>query len=177
MNRNDNEQLRVTNSRLETIVQELKLEISFYKGEAKRLEWEKEMLNQDIKRMSSLFKTWVDELQSCHTTRNLADESEQFNAMVKYPCKSISDLLQLSDKLLFVTSSQPPHFIEVCSSFPPSCDHSNLLLQYVNTKWCMNVGWNASEILGYTCAFMQGSVSISHIVIVVPILNVLFLVD
>lgn len=107
------EQLKATSSRLETLVEELRLEISFYKGEVKRLEWEKDLLNQDMTRMSGMFKNWMDEVHASRAARNIAQETAQFNAMVKYPCKSIADLLQLSSSTLLVTSSQAPHFVEV----------------------------------------------------------------
>lgn len=105
------EQLRLANARMEAALQELKLEISYYKGETKRLEWEKDVLHHDVQRMSGLFKTWIDEVQN--QTNCISDTPEKINMMIKYPCKSISDLLQLSDNILFVTSCQPPHLIEV----------------------------------------------------------------
>lgn len=105
------DQLRQANARLEAAVQELKLEISYYKGETKRLGWEKDVLNTDVKRMSGLFKSWIDEAH--RQSASITNDPSKINNMVKNPCKSISDLLQLHDNLLFVTSSQPPHFIEV----------------------------------------------------------------
>lgn len=113
------EQLRLANSRLESTVQELKLEISYYKGEAKRLEWEKDVLHQDVKRMSTLFKTWIDEVNK--EPAALADSPEKINMMVKYPCRSISELLQLNDEVLFITSCQPPYFIEVSQRILSPC--------------------------------------------------------
>ena len=52
----DNERLRSDNVRLGSTINELQLEISYYKGELKRLEWEKNLLKQDVTKMSSLFK-------------------------------------------------------------------------------------------------------------------------
>jgi predicted nuclease with TOPRIM domain len=104
------ERLRLANSRLESAVQELNLEIAYYKGETKRLEWEKEVIDQDFKRLSHMFKNWVDEV---HDQASQLSDQELVNKMVRYPCKSISELLQLNDNILFVTSCQPPHFIEV----------------------------------------------------------------
>ena len=52
----DNERLRSDNIRLGSTINELQLEISYYKGELKRVEWEKNLLKQDVSKMSSLFK-------------------------------------------------------------------------------------------------------------------------
>ena len=138
----DVEHLRSTNARLDNTVQELKLEIAYYKGETKRLEWEKNMLQQDVQRMSSLFKSWIQELnqnrdhhigeEQNHEVqgRTFGKNLHQFNTMIHYPCKPIAELLQIptcpsqqkqqqSDEIVFATSSQPPHYIEVC--FIPYC--------------------------------------------------------
>eukprot|EP00981_Chlorochromonas_danica_P001806 scaffold385_cov182-Ochromonas_danica.AAC.5 len=107
----DMEQLRIANARLAATVQELKLEIAYYKGETKRLELEKNLLNQDVSRMSTLFKNWLTELQSS-SARNVVRDSHYINNIVKNPCRSICELLQLNDQILFVTSCQPPFHIE-----------------------------------------------------------------
>ncbi len=106
------EQLRIANARLAATVQELKLEISYYKGETKRLELEKNMLNQDVSRMSGLFKNWLNELQAS-SARNIFRDPHYLNNVVKNPCRSICDLLQLTDQVVFMTSCQPPFHIEV----------------------------------------------------------------
>jgi len=137
---NEADQLRQANARLEAAVQELKLEISYYKGETKRLEWEKDVLNTDVKRMSGLFKAWIDEAH--RQSASITNDPSKINNMVKNPCKSISELLQLHDNLLFVTSSQPPHFIE-----------------YVSKKWSEGCGWLPSEVVGLTCSFLQGEMT------------------
>ena len=52
----DNERFRSDNVRLASTINELQLEISYYKGQLKQLEWEKNLLKQDVTKMSSLFK-------------------------------------------------------------------------------------------------------------------------
>lgn len=121
------EQLREANARLSATVQELKLEISYYKGESKRLEIEKNVLSQDVTRMSGLFKNWLNELQ-VSTARNVYKDSHYINNVVKNPCRSICDVLQLSDQMMFLTSCQPPYHIEVrnaCMSNSPIYIHSH----------------------------------------------------
>ncbi len=51
--------LRATNNHLESTVDELKLEIAYYKGEIQRLELEKDFLKGDVDRISNLFDNWV----------------------------------------------------------------------------------------------------------------------
>lgn len=107
------EQLRANNFRLNSLVQELRLEITYYQGETKRLEWEKNVLKQDVNRMSSLFKGWLAELQQNQNNRNIIDDPEYLKALVKYPAKSISEMMQLSDDLIVISTCQAPFFIEV----------------------------------------------------------------
>lgn len=100
------EKLKTANAKLESTLQELKLEISYYKGEVKRLEWEKSILNQDIGRMSLQFKNWIDQLQVSSTKPPITSST--------FLCKSIADILQVSETTsIFVTSCQPPFYIEV----------------------------------------------------------------
>lgn len=124
MSNSENEQLRLSNSRLAATVEELKLEISYYKGEVKRIEWEKDLLNQDVRRMSSLFKRIVSDAEAKSAIENPL--KIKLGGMVKYPCRSIAELLQLKEKadIMFLTSSQPPHFIEVIMIEP----HTSALL-------------------------------------------------
>jgi peptidoglycan hydrolase CwlO-like protein len=103
------EQLRSNNFRLNSLVQELRLEIAYYQGETKRLEWEKNVLKQDVNRMSSLFKGWISELQqNTSNNRNIIEDPEYLKALVKYPAKSIADMMQLSDDLLVISTCQAP---------------------------------------------------------------------
>ena len=105
-------ELRSNNSRLNSTVNELRLEIEYYQGETKRLEWEKNLLKQDIGKMSTLFKGWLNELQnSC--TRNVLDDSKYFSTLVRNPSKSIADILQMDDTRILVTTCQAPFHIEV----------------------------------------------------------------
>ena len=108
----DFEELRLDNSHLNTTVSELRLEIAYYQGETKRLEWEKNLLKQDVGKMSALFKGWLSELQNSNT-RSVLDDSDFFTNLVKYPSKNISDVLQMSDAKLLITTCQAPFYIEV----------------------------------------------------------------
>ena len=108
------EQLRSNNFRLNSLVQELRLEINYYQGETKRLEWEKNVLKQDVNRMSTLFKGWLAELQqNSQNNRNIIDDPEYLKALVKHPAKSVSEMMQLSDDLMVISTCQAPFFIEV----------------------------------------------------------------
>jgi hypothetical protein len=135
------ELLRSSNFCLKSTVQELRLEIAYYQGEAKRLEWEKNVLKQDLGKMSALFKGWLDLLQ-CSNTRSIVDETEYFKNLVKNPTKNISEILQMNDLKLLVTTCQAPFFIE-----------------HTNKAWSLECGWDSHEVLGLSCAFLQGEVS------------------
>jgi predicted nuclease with TOPRIM domain len=106
------DELRTNNSRLNSTVQELRLEIAYYQGETKRLEWEKSLLKQDVGKMSALFKGWLNELQNSNA-RSVLDDSDYFANLVKNPSKNISDILQLNNAKLLVTTCQAPFYIEV----------------------------------------------------------------
>lgn len=108
----ETEELRSNNVRLNSTVQELRLEIAYYQGETKRLEWEKNLLKQDVGKMSALFKGWLNELQNSNT-RSVLDDSEFFSNLVKNPSKNISDVLQMNNLKLLVTTCQAPFYIEV----------------------------------------------------------------
>jgi predicted nuclease with TOPRIM domain len=106
------DELRTNNSRLNSTVQELRLEIAYYQGETKRLEWEKSLLKQDVGKMSALFKGWLNELQNSNA-RSVLDDSDYFANLVKNPSKNISDILQMNNAKLLVTTCQAPFYIEV----------------------------------------------------------------
>lgn len=108
----DNERLRSDNVRLGSTINELQLEISYYKGELKRLEWEKNLLKQDVTKMSSLFKGWLAELQGSNT-RSIIEDVDYFTNMVLNPALPMQKVLEMQDTLLILTSCQPPFFIEV----------------------------------------------------------------
>ena len=58
----DYDHLKNSNHRLQATVQELRLELCYFKGEIKRLEYEKKILKQDADNVSKLFKAWVNKL-------------------------------------------------------------------------------------------------------------------
>lgn len=110
------EHLRDSNSRLSASLNELQHEISYYQGETRRLEWEKSLLKEDICRVSKLCKSWLSKFNITNS-RNLLGEGDFLKSMVTFPCKSISDLLQIQGTTLCVTSCQAPYFIEVSFLF------------------------------------------------------------
>lgn len=140
----ESEDLRTRNYRLSSTVHELRLEISYYQGEAKRLAWEKTLLKQDVGTMSAMFKGWLGELQNS-STRSVLKETDFFKNLVNNPSKNIADIMQTSDLMLLITSCQAPFYIE-----------------YTNKAWSMECGWENHEVLGLTCSFMQGEVSIPN---------------
>ena len=73
------EQLRSSSLHLNATIQELKLEISYYQGQAKISEWEKNVLRQDVGKMTALFKGWLDELQNSNK-RSVVDDSAYFRS-------------------------------------------------------------------------------------------------
>lgn len=106
------EQLRASNFRLSSTVQELRLEICYYQGETKKLEWEKNLLKQEVSKMSAFVKKSHAELiQSSH--RKIIDDPQYLTTLVKNPCRHICDILQLSSQRIIVTSSEAPFFVEV----------------------------------------------------------------
>lgn len=60
----DFDNLRSSNFRLSSTVQELRLELSYYQGETKRLENENKKMKRECAKMASLFKQWVSEQKS-----------------------------------------------------------------------------------------------------------------
>ena len=136
------EELRSCNYRLASTVQELRLEISYYQGEKKRLECEKTLLKQDVGKMSALFKGWLNELQNSNT-RDVVEETEYFTNLVNNPSKSIAEIMQISNLKMLLTTCQAPFYIE-----------------HTNKAWSLECGWENHEILGLTCAFLQGEVCI-----------------
>ena len=105
------ERLRADNFRLGSIVNELQLETSYYRGELKRLEWEKNNLRQDVTKMSTLFKGWLQELRGSNT-RNVVSDVDYFTNLVKRPAMAIDDVFRLHERV-FLSSCQEPYFIEV----------------------------------------------------------------
>ena len=110
--REEVEQLRSNNFRLNSTVQEMQLEISYYKGELKRLEWEKNVLKQDVSKMSDLFRGWLTELQSSNT-RSVIDDTDYFSNLVRRPALPMERILQLEQGTMLLTTYQAPFFVEV----------------------------------------------------------------
>lgn len=134
------EALRELNMRLTSTVQELRLETSYYqgmpklilietrhltcyslpvspKGEVKKIQWEKDLLKQEVKNMSGLFKNWMNEAKTAKSKR-ICEDPELLSIMVEYPAQPISEMLsqQVSSKdnsPLALVTCQYPYFIEV----------------------------------------------------------------
>lgn len=109
---NEMEQLRSSSLHLNATIKELKLEILYYQGQAKISEWEKNVLRQDVGKMTALFKGWLDELQNSNK-RSVVDDSDYFTNLVKYPTRNISTALQMTDTKMLLTTCQAPFYIEV----------------------------------------------------------------
>ena len=111
----ESSELRSNNTRLNSTVNELRLEIEYYQGETKRLEWEKNVLKQDIGKMSTLFKGWLHELQNTCSRSDL-DDTTYFSTLVRNPSKNIADVIQMTDLKILITTCQAPFHIEVYHS-------------------------------------------------------------
>lgn len=61
----------------------------------------------------------IDLLQKTSST-NLINNPKLVKSILKYPVQSISDVLQLQDTFIVVTSAQAPFFIEVSNIYPGS---------------------------------------------------------
>jgi predicted nuclease with TOPRIM domain len=108
------ESLKHSNTRLNSIVQELRLEISYYQGETKKLNWEKEALQQEVNSMSTAFKGWASELQ-VKKGKRIIEDPDLMELIVNYKPKSIAEVLNLSNQsdIFVLTSCQAPYYIEV----------------------------------------------------------------
>ena len=105
----ESSELRSNNSRLNSTVNELRLEIEYYQGETKRLEWEKTLLKQDIGKMSTLFNGWLHELQNT-CSRSVLDDSTYFSTLVRNPSKNIADVIQMTNLKILITTCQSSSF-------------------------------------------------------------------
>jgi hypothetical protein len=137
----DFEDLRSSNFILNSTVEELRLEMLYYQGEVKQLEWEKKKLKQDVTKMTDLFKSWLHDLQSTNIRSALYD-SKFLSNIVKNPIKNIADIMQLNNLRIFVTTCQPPFFIE-----------------YSNKAWTQECGWKNHEVIGLSCHLLQGELT------------------
>ncbi len=134
----DYDALKSSNHRLQATVQELRLELCYYKGEIKRLEHEKKILKQDAEKVSKLFKAWVNEFYNGRN-RSILQDTEQLKIMTKHPPIHINDVFKLKDTMMILTTCQPPFYIE-----------------YANKAWADFCGWEPHLVIGYTCSFLQG---------------------
>jgi PAS domain S-box-containing protein len=137
----DNVDLQVENDRLSATVQELKLEIAYHLGETKRLLCERDSFKRDLVKMAALFKGWLIDFKSSNK-RCLLDNQEFFKNLVKNPPQNISDIMQVNDLKLLITSCQAPYYIE-----------------HTNKAWTLECGWDNHEVGGLTCAFLQGELT------------------
>ena len=72
---------------------------------------EKNNLRQDVTKMSTLFKGWLQELRGSNT-RNVVSDVDYFTNLVKRPAMAIDDVFRLHERV-FLSSCQEPYFIEV----------------------------------------------------------------
>ena len=135
------EVLRQSNMRLMSTVQELRLEISYYQGEAKKNEWEKDLLKQEMKNMQSLFNSWVKEIKSSRSKR-IFDDPDLIAIMADFPTRPISEMLEYSTHSVILTTCQEPFFIE-----------------FANAAWVNLCGWDTHDICGLPCKFLQGELT------------------
>lgn len=108
----DTADLQAENNRLNSTVQELKLEIAYHLGESKRLACERDSYKKDVGKMAALFKGWLLELQSSYK-RCLLNDQDFFKNLVKNPSQNISEIMQINDIKLLITTCQAPFYIEV----------------------------------------------------------------
>jgi hypothetical protein len=110
------EKLKTNNSRLNSIIQELRWEVTYYQSEARRLEWEKNALMQDIERMTTMCKSWAENNLTAAKSKSLMNDANYFNTLVRYPCKPLNEVLKGNNEnghIVLLTSCEPPYNIEV----------------------------------------------------------------
>lgn len=130
----DFKELQQRNALLSNTVRELRLEMGYYKGETKRLDLEKRILVQEASNAQASLQA-----VSQFPQAKIFQDPEYLHSLVNYPSKSISDVLQMQDVALALTSSQAPFFIE-----------------YANKCWAEICGWEPHDIFGLTTSFLQG---------------------
>ena len=135
------EDLKQANMRLTSKVQELRLEVSYYLGEAKKNEWEKDLLRQEMKNMQALFRSWVHEIKSSRS-KGIFDNPDLISLMTDFPARPISEMLKYSPEVVLLTTCQEPFFIE-----------------YANVAWMNICGWDTHDICGLPCKFLQGELT------------------
>ena len=127
--------------RLMSTVQELRLEISYYQGEVKRVEWEKDCLKQELNSTSSLFKSWIQDVKNTRSQR-IFDDPNLIALMADFPTRPISQVLEYNHDPVLLTTCQEPFFIE-----------------YANAAWVNVCGWDTHDICGLPCKFLQGELT------------------
>lgn len=133
---NDTNRLRQQNARLASEMEELRLELTYYRGEVKRLDWDNQCLTKEVDKLSSIFNGWLNN----NSTGNVFDNPYHLSTIIKLPPKHILDILKCKqNQNIMLASCQPPFHVE-----------------YVNKCWSEVCGWDISDILGLSCSFLQG---------------------
>lgn len=95
-------------------------------------------MNKDLGNLTDICKVLSSNLN--RPERCLVTDSQYIATLVKNPAKHIHDLLKADDKTsIALTTCQSPFYVE-----------------YANRSWSNTCGWSPHEILGRTCAFLQG---------------------
>lgn len=136
----DIDELHHKNAVLSNTVKELRLEMGYYKSETKRLEQEKKILAQEASNSHAALETAVR-----HPKAKILHDPEYLHSLVHFPSKSIAEVLQPKDIPVFLTSAQPPYFME-----------------YSNRAWAESCGWETHHAIGLTMAFLQGPMTDSR---------------
>ena len=103
------ERLRQSNAKMSSTVQELRLEIAFYQGEARRNEWEKELIKQELKNVTTVFKGWAEDVRA-RRPKQIFDDPGLVSLMVGTSTKAISGILRLGElkgPVLMATCEEP----------------------------------------------------------------------
>ena len=132
----DCHRLKQQNARMVSEIEELRLELTYYRGEVKRLDLDNQFLTKEVDKLSSIFNGWLN--NNCRG--NVADNPYHLSTIIKLPPKHIKEILLCKqDQSIVLASCQPPFHIE-----------------YANKYWSEVCGWDVEDILGLTCAFLQG---------------------
>jgi PAS domain-containing protein len=136
------EQLVSSNCRLSSTVQELRLEIAYYKGEKRRVEWEKNALENELSRQTDQFKKWLLHQQALKPMieNRLANDGDFLQKIVRTPPKPIDSILDVSDDMVMLVSCDDPFSIEYC-----------------NKAWSEECLFDPHEMHGKTCKILQGA--------------------
>ena len=128
--------VRQQNARLTSEMDELRLELAYYKGEVKRLDWDNQCLTKEVDKLSAIFNGWL----NSNCKGNVVDNPYHLSTIIKLPPKHILEVLKCKqNESVVLASCQPPFHIE-----------------YASKCWSEVCGWGIDDILGLTCAFLQG---------------------